>query len=501
MSDSALEAVYRELRREYLVDVPARLAELQAAIELLAHGASEREVADLRVLLHRLKGSAGSYGFPEASAVAREAEGILNRQPPPGPSDAPRLLELVARLRAVFDLAGERVAVEAAEANDVAPGSWEARLVLPEIPLREQLALALGAVGFKVVSSEPLRRTEMRVAPGACGVVVFSPLTNPGSDLPARTARVLIGAESPLERSRAIATGYDDAFTLEEAPEALVRYGRTLANMGGPPPTVLHVTTAPVEGATIEEALRSAGVRVLTVGGTAAAEATLAEEPCNLVLLGPGVVEAEARTFAHHLRAALRTTLLPVVIVAPDAGAAERIRALRAGADDLLPWPLDVGLLLQTVVSRAARSRQLESLAHRDPLTGCLQPTLFRSELAYAVAQARRHQQHCALVSVSFTPEHMVEAAFEPAIVAAAEILRSALRGTDLVTRNGYARFVLLLRGAGPEQAAMVATRVMRAMAAGKARLATAFSARPAVAIAVYPADGDDADQLMGRFG
>jgi HPt (histidine-containing phosphotransfer) domain-containing protein len=66
MNDRVRQA-FERLRREYLEEMPARLAALESAARSGDHAA-------LRTGLHQLAGSGGSHGFPEISAAARALE-------------------------------------------------------------------------------------------------------------------------------------------------------------------------------------------------------------------------------------------------------------------------------------------------------------------------------------------------------------------------------------------------------------------------------------------
>jgi len=70
MSDPVASA-FRTLQLEYLASLPARLEELRA--DIAGFRAGDRGDS-LKVHLHRLAGSGGSYGFVELGAIAREAE-------------------------------------------------------------------------------------------------------------------------------------------------------------------------------------------------------------------------------------------------------------------------------------------------------------------------------------------------------------------------------------------------------------------------------------------
>ncbi len=69
----AVDDAFRELRTEYLASLPGRLEELRADVAGLRSGKPEATAA-LKVRLHRLAGSGGSYGFVQLSSLAREAE-------------------------------------------------------------------------------------------------------------------------------------------------------------------------------------------------------------------------------------------------------------------------------------------------------------------------------------------------------------------------------------------------------------------------------------------
>jgi hypothetical protein len=69
----AVDDAFRALRIEYLASLPDRLEELRADVAGLRAGTPEAGPA-LKVRLHRLAGSGGSYGFVQLSSLAREAE-------------------------------------------------------------------------------------------------------------------------------------------------------------------------------------------------------------------------------------------------------------------------------------------------------------------------------------------------------------------------------------------------------------------------------------------
>lgn len=107
MSDP-LADVLRGLKREYLRESGARVAELEELLAQVAAGGTEA-LDKLRRALHRLAGSGGSYGFAEVSRHSKSGEEIAKRLMDAGVTpqavDVTALREVVDAVRAAFEAA------------------------------------------------------------------------------------------------------------------------------------------------------------------------------------------------------------------------------------------------------------------------------------------------------------------------------------------------------------------------------------------------------------
>ncbi len=65
----------RELLAQYIAGLPAQVWEILACIE-------QADLDRLRQLTHRLKGSGGSYGFPQITQAAARAEASIMQGEP-----------------------------------------------------------------------------------------------------------------------------------------------------------------------------------------------------------------------------------------------------------------------------------------------------------------------------------------------------------------------------------------------------------------------------------
>jgi HPt (histidine-containing phosphotransfer) domain-containing protein len=95
--DSAIAAIWAERRPEMM----RRVDVIEAAVAALDRGAlGDDQRAEAEAAAHRIAGAAGSFGFPDATRLAREIELALRSGAKP--ADAARLGELATAIRAEF---------------------------------------------------------------------------------------------------------------------------------------------------------------------------------------------------------------------------------------------------------------------------------------------------------------------------------------------------------------------------------------------------------------
>jgi HPt (histidine-containing phosphotransfer) domain-containing protein len=92
----ALNRLWRQFQPQML----ERVTVLDCAIGPLAAGAlTEEQLEEVNGAAHKLAGILGSFGLPEGTALAREAESILAGSSEPNPVAAARVAKIVAQLR------------------------------------------------------------------------------------------------------------------------------------------------------------------------------------------------------------------------------------------------------------------------------------------------------------------------------------------------------------------------------------------------------------------
>jgi diguanylate cyclase len=283
---------------------------------------------------------------------------------------------------------------------------------------------------------------------------------------------------------------------------------------------IVLVDDEPLNSEALTHFLMAAGyLRVTTLPGSGARVDLLREQQPDVIVLDMDLDDGRAMEVLAGVRNDRILRHVPVLALSSTGLHTQRLAALQAGALDYMVKPVD-GIELQSRLHNILATKlHRDELAHTDALTGLPNREALLWRLDWAIKHAVRHHQAGAMLQIGLDRFDQLNDALGPAATdellhAVSQRLVKHLREGDIVSRkSASADGMLLARGSGaefavllplvaqPEDAALVAKRLV-------ARLAEPFDlsghevvVHARVGIAVFPADSAEKDTIVKQAG
>jgi len=512
----AVLAQLQVLRENFLRDTPARVAEIEAALDSqdLSEDARLRCVHQVA---HKLAGAAGTFGFMELMAAAKAletttAESELN---PEAWRDRVHNLFLVLRQTLDREMAtppNASPAPKAAPTRRTPEPGTDVFLLFPAGPVPDWVS-HLASFGFSCQSfqdchtfCQALNQVHPPVAiiddealsGGRCNVAALSELQMPDPiplimlsnwpDLRSRIQAVRVGCRHYLPKP-------PDLLALVEAMEAFLPSSRPSALK------ILVVEDDPLQSDHHAAVLGGAGMDVVQVNDPLHIMGPLIEHRPDLILMDVHMPGCTGVELAMAIRQQEAYVGIPIVFVSEEKTRTRQLDALSKGGDDFLTKPVDPQDLTSIVETRALRGRVLRSHMVRDSLTGLLNHSTILDRLKPELARVQRGDGSVSFAMLDIDEFKSVNdrfghAAGDRVLRSLARMLQQRLRKSDLVGRYGGEEFAVVLPDATVNDAAAILDDIRISFAAldftfGLERVRVTFSA----GIAEYPLI-QDAEQL-----
>ncbi len=501
------------LIERYARKLPARIDEIADKLAALRASPADPERREFaRAAAHTLRGTAGSFGFPQVSEQIGRIDDALRRAGSAGVIDVEEL---------------ERAIVAASELVRGAPGpaqaeveSWKARLLYldPDAQAREQVQetgrrrlidvipatrvdeacqlLGRDEVDGALVElpegddAEALERSRtLRAIPGNASLPIAFVSTDEGTSARVRAANAgaALFLPKPISGSQ-----------LDEAARHLAAIRRASD------PRVLLLDDDDAFAAHASRSLGRDGVVVRTLSNPDELLGLIEATDPEALLLDVRMPGIDGLDICRMLRTTSRWQDLPILMVTADDRAETRLAAYGAGCDDVLVKPVLADELRLRVVLRVERRRLLQARAERDPLTDLPLRRWFIDRLRARLSEA--HRRDLPISIVLFDLDHFKaindrygHLAGDRALARLGHLLAARFRSEDLRARWGGEEFIAAFPGERAETAAALAHDLLVELERSPvdADDGTPFIVSYSAGVAEYPRDGASMEALL----
>lgn len=516
-----IAARLQALRDDYAARLPAELHQLRQLVNDLAEpGLRAGALAQLNHRLHKLAGSAGSFGFTDLGKQAKKLELQAQEWVAGTPIDRGLLRVFSVAVAALGgDLQAERNNKPMPLVSQTSPQKTNTLIyVLEDDPdIADEVCMTLRHFGHQVehfatiasAETEVLRRPpdfmicdimfveEGREAPEA--VMILQ------QHLPAPVPVIFVSTRTDFEAYhaavRAGAVGYFvkplDTIRLVDCFEYYLDRHRSA------PHRVLIIDDDLALAEHYKLVLKAAGIHAEISNDPRIIFELLQEFHPDLVLLDINMPGCNGIELAQVIRLNQDWLRVPITYLSSEQDVEKRAVALGRAGDDFLSKPLGDRELVTAVSTRAARSRQLSDALDRDSLTGLLKHSRIKEQVDIELSRTVRGGGELSVVMLDLDHFKQINDTYghpagDKVIKAIAHLLRQRLRKTDAVGRYGGEEFVAVLPRCGRDEALMLMEDVRQrfrdiSFSAGDISFNVSLSA----GIAAYRPGIDRAEQLL----
>ncbi|MFV9655234.1 diguanylate cyclase [Pseudomonas sp. NY15366] len=482
-----LQQRLQQLGQQFTERLRQELPELMQQGERLLQtrdGQRDQLLQTLRDQLHRLAGSAGTFGFTQLGQQARELEQQAERWLDQQQRQQQELEAFVAALQQLGDQsdANGSHGEQQKTTRPVARTEGDTRLIYileDEMAVGENMRLTLSNFGYRAAhfrTTSDLDAALQQQLPDALIVDVnLAGEECSGLDYAARLQQSL---EVPLPllvlthqhdfatQLQAVRAGALGFFAKPvDIPQLESRLERCFAQQSGEPYRVLIVDDDRDLASRYSLVLRDAGMLVEILQDPAQIFEHLRNFNPEVVLLDVNMPHCTGPELAQIIRCNDDWLRIPIIYLSAETDIAKQMNALIKAGDDFVTKPISDNALVAAVFSRAQRARLLSDALSRDSLTGLLKHGDIKEQVAIELERALRTGDRASVVMLDIDHFKRVNdehghAAGDNVIRALANLLRQRLRRIDSLGRYGGEEFLAVLPDCTPQQAKQIVDEI-----------------------------------------
>ncbi|MCQ2030398.1 diguanylate cyclase [Stutzerimonas zhaodongensis] len=478
MNDSAGETLRGQLQalnEKFAERVSEELAELQRRAEQLLqareHEQRRQLMLDLHERLHRLAGTAGTFGFNQLGQQARRLERRTDQWLEAAKPSGQVLNEIVQAIRQWVTDSQEAAPVclliEQPDPHEPPPAGSRIYLLKQDPVAGQQMCVTLGDFGYEVLLFLDVASLRTAVETQLPDALIVS--LNDGeldairavqqsleSPLPLLVIGHRVDFNSQLAAVRAGARGY---FT---RPLDITRLENSLENIlnlqSSEPYRVLIIDDDDDLAARYSLVLRNSQMQVQTLNDPSQLFEVMRAFDPEMVLLDMNMPDFTGIELAQMIRLNDEWLRVPIIYLSAETDINRQMAAMLKAGDDFITKPISDNALTAAVFSRVQRARSLSMALARDSLTGLLKHADIKEQVALEVERALRSGKPTSVVMLDLDHFKQVNdqyghAAGDNVIRSLANLMRQRLRRIDSIGRYGGEEFVAVLPDCPAEQA------------------------------------------------
>lgn len=463
------------LRDDYAARLPVEIQSLRDLVSDLSDPDLQRHSLDqLSRKLHKLAGSAGSFGFPELGKQAKKLELQAQAWLAANQLDMGMLRVFAVAISALDgEVKGDTSKNMPLVSQSAPPNTNTLIYVLEDdLDVANEVCITLRHFGHQVVHFTTIAAAEVEVLRRPPDFMICDIIfTEEGRETPDAVVILQKKLASPVPvifvstrndfaayhaAVRAGAVGYFvkplDIIRLVDCFEYYLDRHRSA------PYRVLIIDDDVALAEHYKLVLNAADIRAEVSNHPSEIFEVLQDFHPELILLDINMPGCDGIELAQVIRLNQDWLRVPITYLSSEQDVERRAVAMGRAGDDFLSKPLNDRELVTAVSVRAARSRQLSDALDRDSLTGLLKHSRIKEQVDAELNRAIRANE--ALTVVMLDLDHFKQVndtyghpAGDKVIKAIAHLLRQRLRKTDAVGRYGGEEFVAVLPRCNSEEA------------------------------------------------
>ncbi len=477
LSDS-IKKKLAALASEFTQKLPDRLERIDAGIRGLREGTAGLDrIQELHIDLHKLSGSGATFGYAELSSIAKNLETVIMEvitkdgffgQREQGLVDS-YYKELTKECESV--LPQEILSKISEQAEKAASMKSEDRgdkflyfLTFGFLDFPEDLETQLGYFGYSVIRRGNLEELgEELKNPGQHIVLIHTDCIEnnlcPSEEIEELKTRysshvyfIYISAKGDFDtRLDAVRAG-SDAFFQEpvDVGRLIYKIDRFTCRHSREPYHILIVDDDPDQVSFHALILQQAGMITSVALDPKQVVKVLVEAKPELVLIDMYMPGCSGLELASIIRQQEAFISIPIVFLSIEKDLDKQFAAIKRGGDDFLVKPIKDEHLIESISSRAERTRSLRYLMERDSLTGLLNHSNLKEQIVREMRRANRTESTVCFAMIDVDHFKTVNDSFghltgDRVIKGLAQLLHERLRSTDIIGRYGGEEFGVIL--------------------------------------------------------